>query len=188
MTDKELFETFNRDVYSFCYYMMQRREDAEDLCQETFIRALLADRSSIQDIRRWLIQIAANLCKNSLRRSKAGVIKEKLFSYRHLAATPHSVEETVEGRELALELSRLYGRLPANIRMVMILRYINGLSQQEIADMIGVPLGTVKSRINKGLSLMRKYIAKPSCPLMKGENDDEPIQLGTDGTGHFTKA
>lgn len=188
MDDKELFETYKQDVYSFCYYMMQRKEDAEDLCQETFVRALLADRSQVKEIKHWLIQIAANICKNTLSRSKTGSIKEKLFSLRYLAVPGHSVEETVENRELAHELSRLYGQLPPKIRVAMTLRYINGLTQQEISEIIHVPLGTVKSRINKGLSLMRTHMAMQPLPPKRGEECHESAKLGTGGTHHIKKA
>ncbi|KOS00606.1 RNA polymerase sigma factor, partial [Paenibacillus polymyxa] len=64
MTDRELFELYKEQIYYFCYYLMQNQADAEDVCQEVFVKALLADRSKVQDLKSWILRIASNECSN----------------------------------------------------------------------------------------------------------------------------
>jgi RNA polymerase sigma factor (sigma-70 family) len=112
MSDRELFELYKEQTYYFCYYLMQNQADAEDICQEVFVKALLADRSKVQDLKSWILRIASNECNNVLRRRKIGLMKEiRTF----LLSRPHSfnpVEESLYHRETKTELHKLYNKLP----------------------------------------------------------------------------
>ncbi|MBD0378570.1 RNA polymerase sigma factor [Paenibacillus sp. WST5] len=168
MTDRELFETYRKDIYLLCYYMLQHVSDAEDICQETFVKAFQIDRCTIEKMKPWLIRIAVNLCKNQLERSKRGKLKElKLFLLQtmHLSEPAETVFERIEGDR---QLERWLQALPVKIRAVMTLRYINDLPLAEVAEVLDIPLGTVKSRLNKGLQLAKKHLNTETKMVMKG--------------------
>lgn len=169
MTDRELFETYRTDVYYLCYYMLHNTADAEDICQEVFIKAFQSERHGIERMKPWLLRIAVNLCKNHLNRRKRGVLKElKHFlldpDRRHEAADQH-----LEREETGLEVEQWLRSLPVKIRTVMTFRYINELTLPEIAETLDIPLGTVKSRLSRGLNMVRKQIGENHAGILKGD-------------------
>jgi RNA polymerase sigma-70 factor (ECF subfamily) len=168
MTDRELFETYKRDVYRLCYCMLQHRADAEDACQETFVRALLADRSGVERLKPWLLSIAANRCKSILARRRAGAYKEVVAFLLQRPRPTEAAEAAVARKETADELAALYGKLPVKIRSAMTLRYVNELSLAEIGEALDIPVGTVKSRLNKGLELLRKRMGGQADRWLEG--------------------
>jgi RNA polymerase sigma-70 factor (ECF subfamily) len=136
--------------------MMQNRSDAEDLCQEVFVKAILADRDQVRDLKSWLLRIASNECNSVLRRRNSGWAKE-LRAYLLTRPGPSNpVEENMDQQEIKNEFERMYGKLPDNIRMVVTLRYVNDMTVPEIANVINIPEGTVKSRLNRGIKLLKK--------------------------------
>lgn len=170
MTDRELFELYKEQIYYFCYYLMQNQADAEDVCQEVFVKALLADRSKVQDLKSWILRIASNECSNVLRRRKTGLMKEiRTF----LLSCPHSfnpVEESLYHQETKTELHKLYNKLPDKIRMVVVLRYVNELTVPEISRVINIPEGTAKSRLNRGLKLLKKMVISQVKEMSSSES------------------
>jgi len=167
MNDRELFETYKEQVHRLCYFMMHNRSDAEDICQEVFVKAILTDRSQIREMKPWLLRIASNECNSVLRRRKNGWTKE-LGAY--LLSRPHlsnPVEESVDQWEIKMEFCKLYSKLPDKIRMVVTLRYMNELTVPEISNVINIPEGTVKSRLNRGIKLLQN-MAAPQVKEMIG--------------------
>ncbi|MEF2967301.1 RNA polymerase sigma factor [Paenibacillus sp. M1] len=174
MNDREMFEAHKEQIFRLCYCMMQDRSDAEDICQEVFVKAILADRSQIRDLRPWLLKIASNECRKVLKRRKSGLAKEK-FAYL-LAPPQHGnpVEEGYDRKEKEDEVNIWLNRLPEKVRVVVVLRFVNELTLREIAEVIQVPEGTVKSRLNKGTKLLRRWIdpdieLKPPVKERKGK-------------------
>ncbi|WP_211746956.1 RNA polymerase sigma factor [Paenibacillus sp. Marseille-Q4541] len=170
MTDRELFERYHEHVYRFCYYLMQNQADAEDICQEVFVKAILADRSIVRDLKSWILRIASNECNSLLRRRKNGLMKEItdfLLSRPHVG---NPVEESFDHREARTELNRLYSKLPDKIRMVVVLRYINELTVPEISSVINIPEGTVKSRLNRGLKLLKNMVVSQVKEMSSNES------------------
>lgn len=165
MTDREIFESYRNDVYYLCYYLLKNAADADDICQEVFMKAFQADRSRIERMKPWLIRIAANLCKNHLDRKKRGVLKElKHFVLQGLQRS-EAADISLMRKEGELELASWLQALPIKIRPVMALKYVHELSLAEIAESLGIPLGTAKSRLNKGLSLIKKQMNKDNQEL-----------------------
>lgn len=159
MNDHELFETYKEQVYSLCYYMMHNRSDAEDLCQEVFVKAILTDRSQVREIKPWLLRIASNECSSVLRRRKNGWTKEVSAYLRSRPFLSNPVEEGYDQRETKVEFYKLYSMLPDKVRIVFTLRYVNELTVPEISNVINVPEGTVKSRLNRGMKLLQSITA-----------------------------
>ncbi|MEJ8306531.1 RNA polymerase sigma factor [Saccharibacillus sacchari] len=164
MDDKELFENYKEAVYHYCLYMLRSRADAEDVCQEVFVKALLADRSGIDYLKAWLMKIAANECHTLLRRRTNGEMKEKRAFWLGMPLrSPQSVEQAYEKIEMSGEFEELLSRLKPKLREALLLYYMADLSTLETADALGVPIGTAKSRISRGLRALKKATEKESA-------------------------
>ncbi|WP_216671661.1 RNA polymerase sigma factor [Saccharibacillus qingshengii] len=164
--DNTLFITYKEDVFRYCLHMLRNRTDAEDICQEVFVKAMLADRDKVEHIKAWLMRIAANECHSLMRRRTNGSLKEKkAFTTSMPLRTPQSVEKEYESAETADEFGRLLSKLKPKVREAMLLYYMADLSTPETAEALGLPLGTVKSRINRGLKMLKKlYEKNPESP------------------------
>lgn len=171
MEDRELFETYKEAVYHYCLYMLRSRADAEDVCQEVFVKALLADRSGIDYLKAWLMKIAANECHSLMRRRTNGEMKEKrAFWLAVPLRSPQSVEQAYERLETSGEFEELLGRLKPKLREALLLYYMADLSTAETAQALDVPIGTAKSRISRGLRTLKKLAEKePALPEKEGE-------------------
>ncbi|AWB44730.1 RNA polymerase sigma factor [Paenibacillus sp. CAA11] len=168
-SDRELFEAYKQDVYKLCRYMTNNGTDAEDICQEVFIKALGQDRNRVTEERAWLLRIAANLCRNHYNRKKRGAYKEIRSVFLMRPSMPEQPEDEVVRQEQSDEFAQLLEDLPVKLRTTLTLRYGNGLSLEEVAQILEIPLGTVKSRIHKGLALMRKRMESQESCNGKGE-------------------
>jgi len=153
LTEKELFETYRKDVYRTCYYLLHHAEDAEDACQEIFLTAFRHDWRSVNYLKTWLMRVAVNHCINHLRKRTRA--RRQLFELRaEASAVEAPAEAAVERRETAEECRRLLQRLPEKLRAAVTLRYIHEFSLQETAAVLEIPVGTVKSRVDKGKKLL----------------------------------
>ncbi|WP_339293428.1 RNA polymerase sigma factor [Paenibacillus sp. FSL W8-0187] len=169
MTDREFFERYNKDVYRTCYYMLRNASDAEDVCQEVFIKALASGWERVEYLKTWLMRITVNHCLNHLRASKTRRMKENLLLiFQREKAAPSSLA-LVEQQETKDEWKCRMDLLPNKIKVVVMLRFTNDLPLADIAEVLRIPLGTVKSRLNKGLKLMK---------TMMDELDEEDLPLG----------
>jgi RNA polymerase sigma factor (sigma-70 family) len=90
-----------------------------------------------------------------LKKSSRFKAKEKLLRFQPVGIGEKATETIAEEREMALECVRLLRKLPGKMRAVVSLRFLNEYSLNEIADILSIPLGTVKSRLNKGLKQMK---------------------------------
>ncbi len=171
MDDRELFETYRESVYRYCLYMMGNIADAEDICQEVFIKALLANRDHLANEKAWLLRIAANECHTQFtqRNSRKRRERRAFTLYLPLLASK-SVEKQVEHGETADEFVVLLNRLPVPLREVLLLYYMGDCSTTETATILNIPVGTVKSRLHRALKKLRKY---------SNDWNDEP-QKGSD--------
>lgn len=151
-------------LYNFVFRFVSDKETAEDIVQETFLRAFRKRKEyrAIANFSTWLFTIAGNLAKSELRRRK----RWRLFSL-------HRDEESDTGIELPDETFRpdkvaessladdqiqdAIASLPENYRQVILLRDVEGMAYQEIAEIVDCPVGTVKSRVNRArLKLQQK--------------------------------
>ena len=148
---------FHSVVFGLCYRMMRHRQDAEDVTQETFLRALgsIAGFDADRPLRPWLLGIAANRCRTALGRKGRRPI------------TTDSVEESVDHRparidpdDLAGELERALGLLRTEYRMVFTLFHELGLPYEEIALAIDRPVGTVKTWLHRARAELAEYLTR----------------------------
>jgi RNA polymerase sigma-70 factor (ECF subfamily) len=124
--------------------------DADDLFQETWLRVVRARRRF--DPRRrfstWLFQIANNLCRDRFRR---GGVAARARAVLAEAPAPGAPDPS-----LRIDLARRLAALPERLREVLVLRYYRDLGESEIAELLGVPAGTVKSRLHAALRALRE--------------------------------
>jgi RNA polymerase sigma factor (sigma-70 family) len=154
LTALEFFKTFKLDVERTCFYMLQQRQDAEDMCQDVFVKAIQTGFESIENQKPWLLSITMNMCRNHLKRKN----KEFLLNRLKHIFVPVSIENSYEGKEMQSELQSKLQQLPEKIRSVLVLKYLHQMKNEEVAQILHIPIGTVKSRCNKGLKKMRQII------------------------------
>jgi RNA polymerase sigma-70 factor (ECF subfamily) len=151
-------------LYRFAYRMLNDPGAAEDAAQDALLRAYAGAGRFRPDGRfsTWILTIAANLCRSELRRRSRRT--ECAWEEAAEIAAPGSVEGAVLRRLQDEEVVRALNRLSPDHRMVLVLFYFEGLSHQEIAEVCGCALGTVKSRLHYALARLRRLMECRACP------------------------
>ena len=164
---RQLLELYQRQVYTLALRMVRQVEDAEDLAQETFVRMFRAlDRyDPSRPFPAWLFTIASRLCIDHLRRRRlrpvslfqreAGSTEERMIDVEDPGLRPDELTSHGEEERRAQEL---IDSLPPHYRIVVLLRHQQGLSYEEIADALHLPLGTVKARIHRARALLKRRL------------------------------
>jgi RNA polymerase sigma-70 factor (ECF subfamily) len=155
-----LIEQYQHRLLRYLVYLTGNRELAEDLFQETWIRVL--ERGHQYDGRHefstWLYAVARNLTIDYLRRksplSLDGLMEDEEHAPLEPADTRPLAWEVVQQREQAERISAVLVSIPAECRETLVLRFQEGLPLEEIARVTGAPLGTVKSRLYRGLNML----------------------------------
>ena len=163
----DIVSLYQHKLYQVCYRMLANKQESEDIAQEAFVRAYMNLHTFDQKRKfaTWLYRIATNLCIDRIRKKKpdyyldaevAGT--EGLDMYSQIAADDQLPEEQVEQMELQDRIQYEIGCLPDKYRSVIVLKYIEELSLQEISEILDMPLGTVKTRIHRGREALRKQL------------------------------
>ena len=155
---ESLMETYGTQVKRLCCLYLRDASLAEDAAQETFIKAWrsLASFRSESSERTWLMRIAVNTCRDALRTSWFRRLDRRVTPEELPLASPGPQEPA---------LAQAITRLPARDREVILLRYYEQLSPDEIAHMLRQPLNTVKSRLARAKKKLKQ--------LLEGWNDDD---------------
>jgi RNA polymerase sigma-70 factor (ECF subfamily) len=143
-----------RSLYGTAYRLTRNPDDAQDLVQETYVRALrsFGRYTPGTNIRAWLFTILHRVRVDALRR--AGRSPETV----DLADHEPGVRANQDAMALGADLGRALEGLPEAFRMAVVLRDVEGLSYEEIGTAVGVPIGTVMSRIHRGRALLREAL------------------------------
>jgi len=162
---EDLVRTYARRVYSICYRFTGRESEAQDLTQEVFFkvfRNVRSFRSGEGSFGVWLARLTRNLLIDHYRRSKnervTSSIEDQLPMLEEKAAIEGRTEAVLAGREASEALQKALAKLSPDLRETVILRDIEGLEYREIAQVLGVPEGTVKSRLNRGRSELARAL------------------------------
>jgi RNA polymerase sigma-70 factor (ECF subfamily) len=169
---RELLRRYERPVFSLIYRMVRDRELAEDLAQETFIKALNALDSYRPEYKfsSWIFKIANNAAIDQLRRRELDTLS---LDGAPGAETPEAIEATslqiggkgespleeLEAKEIGTAIERAIGRLRPEYRSCILLRHVEGRAYEEIAEMLDLPLGTVKTYIHRARNELRTYLS-----------------------------
>ena len=151
------------DVYTLARYLMRNTQDAEDAVQECYLRALRHfDSYRGPAMKPWLLAILRNVCNAEFaRRSKEEVptdysqdetLAEEMPMWQEPQASP---EKMMVRQQDTATIRRLVAELPEPFREAIVLREMNNLSYQEIAQVAGVPVGTVMSRLARARVMLR---------------------------------
>jgi RNA polymerase sigma-70 factor, ECF subfamily len=162
----ELILRWERPIYALAYRTIGREEDARDLCQETFLRAFraLPGFRGQAKFSSWLYRIALNLCRDWMRKERRAPLVQvpegaDPVELAAAAEPSESIEDLVSRRDLSRVVARVMAQLPEDQRTAIVLKEYHGLTFQEIADLMGCPLSTVKTRLYQGLNVVRRDLA-----------------------------
>lgn len=169
---RELVRRYERPVFSLVFRMVRNRELAEDLSQETFIKVLNALDSYRPEYKfsSWVFKIANNAAIDHLRRRELDTLSIEGSPH---AETPQMIEATalqlgergetaleeVENKELGGEIERAIAKLRPEYRTCILLRHVEGRAYEEIAEILNLPLGTVKTYIHRARNELRITLA-----------------------------
>lgn len=166
---ERLIEKYQHVAYNIAYRMVGNEEDAKDITQEAFIKVFKSITSFREDssFSTWLYRIVMNTCKDELRKKKLKVVSiDRDIEVGESSVTfeipdhTYSPEVVYEKKQLHAMLSQALTDLPEQNRIVVIMRDVQGFSYEDIAECINIPVGTVKSRINRGRHMLREMITK----------------------------
>ena len=164
---EEIVQNYTRRIYNLAYRFTSRADSAEDLTQEVFIRvyrSLEQYNPKQGDLQNWLMRLARNLVIDDYRKRQRAPQDEaaddlEVHQY-HLRAAGSSAQREIERRELGAQVQAGIDKLSPDLRTCVILRDIEELSYQEIVDLLKIPEGTVKSRINRGRIELAKILRR----------------------------
>ena len=171
----DLISLYEKKIYNYCLRMTDRREDAEDLTQEVFVRvykALKGFKGNSQ-FSTWIFRIAHNICIDHYRKSKLTTFSlnqprnEEDQREMDLPSEDPTPEEEALRKEQQEFLLKCIEELRPEYKTVIILRDIQHHSYEEIAEILDVPLGTVKSHISRARSALRETVR----PLLQGGDE-----------------
>ncbi|HEX4166114.1 MAG TPA: sigma-70 family RNA polymerase sigma factor [Bryobacteraceae bacterium] len=164
---EELVQVYTRRVYSICYRFTNRDTEAQDLTQEVFLRVfrtLGSFRAGEGSFTVWLSRLTRNLLVDHYRRSKqeriTDGIEEKLAILEEKTAQFSRADGMVAGREAGELLQAALQKLSPELREAVILRDLQEMEYREIARVLQVPEGTVKSRLNRGRAELARVLRR----------------------------
>lgn len=159
---RELVDRYQARIFNMAYRMLHNREEAEDITQEAFLNVFRAIDSFKGDrFSPWIYKIASNLCLDYLRRRRLPTVsldapvKADMDVAREIADNTSLPEEEALSEALGLDIQRAIDSLPERYRVVTVLRHIEDLTYEEIAEVLGIPLGTVKTRLFRAREMLR---------------------------------
>lgn len=172
LAHRDLLRRYERPIFSLIFRMVRDRELAEDLSQETFVKALNALDSYRPEFKfsSWIFKIANNAAIDQLRRRQLDTLS---LDGAPNAETPDAIEATalqigsgqespleeVEAREIGSAVEVAIGKLRPEYRSCIMLRHVEGLAYEEIAQTLDLPLGTVKTYIHRARHELRRHLA-----------------------------
>jgi RNA polymerase sigma-70 factor (ECF subfamily) len=167
-----LVRTHTRRVYGFCYRFTGRDTEAQDLTQEVFLRvfrSLKSYRSDEGAFVTWLTRLSRNLLIDHYRRTRqervTESIEEQLPTIEGKEAAGARPDGLLAGREASEALQAALARLSPDLREAVILRDLQEMDYREIAQVLKIPEGTVKSRINRGRAELARVLRQQKVTL-----------------------
>ena len=164
----EVVARYKAKIYNYLYRMTGSADDAEDLTQEVFIRMYTSIDSfrGQSSLNTWLFRIAGNLCIDRFRRARNRAAAYSLDApagdddlASEVPDTTYEPHRMLENAEMAEQIQMALSKLPDKLRSTLLLHDIEGLPYEEIAQVVGCPLGTVKSRLFNARIQLRQHLA-----------------------------
>lgn len=169
---EDLVRRYRNEVYALCFYFTRNREDAWDLSQEVFIKAwrALSRFRGDSSFKTWLMRIAANHSKDHLKKRRI-----QLTEYDDALQVPDNRDNRTprseaEAKEIGTAIDAAVRQLPPKLQMAFILREYQGLSYQEMAEVMACNMGTVMSRLFNARRRLQQILAP--LGLLEGYSND----------------
>lgn len=165
-----IVRTHQDRVYAFCLRMLADREDALDIAQEVFLSAYrnMAGFRGEASLSTWLLRIAANRSLNRIRQRATRAAREVMSiepqedgdsPFQPPGREEDRPDRMMESRETRKILEAAIANLDEDSRMLVLLSDVEGFSYEELSEAVGIPLGTVKSRLHRARMALRKMLA-----------------------------
>jgi RNA polymerase sigma-70 factor, ECF subfamily len=161
----QLVIRWERPIYALAYRVIGREEEARDVVQETFLRAFRGIKNFRGQAKfsSWVYRIALNLCRDWIRRERRAPLQAApegvdLVELAAEQGPAESIEELVARHDLSKAVAEAMALLPDEQRTAIVLKEYHGMTFQEIADLQGCPLSTVKTRLYQGLTVLRRHL------------------------------
>lgn len=163
----ELLQSYQKRVYSVCYRMLRNVDEAADLTQDTLVRLVenLHKYDGRAKLSTWIIRIAMNACISHMRKTKvrksvdqAGPFEGSLVGVVNTAEL--SSDDRVEQQETHSLLDKAMMSLDPDMRSVLVLRDMQGLEYEQLAEALEIPVGTVKSRLFRARAALRNAMIR----------------------------
>lgn len=158
---EKCIDDYGRDIYAFCRQLTNSRQEADELYQDTFLKAmeLLSKIEMTENPKSYLLSIALRLCKNSrrkyVRRKRIADMESLTEEKQDTNKCSYSPEDEVIEKETALMVRKAVNELADKYRLPVLLYYMEELSLQDIAGVLKIPKGTVKSRLYQARKILR---------------------------------
>jgi len=166
---REIVSRYKDSLYAFLRYFLNRHDLVEDVFQETFLQ-LFTSRESFDTsraLRPWLFTIAANKAKDALRKQQRtaaipiGTIAESQeFSFddvlNALTSDTTTPYDKLQKGETSAQVRKIIANMPENLREILVLAYFNRFSYKQMAQILSIPIGTVKSRLHTAVGRFAK--------------------------------
>jgi RNA polymerase sigma-70 factor (ECF subfamily) len=164
----QLVSRWERPIYALAYRTLGREEEARDVVQDAFLRAFrgLKGFKGEAKFSSWLYRITLNLCRDWIRRERRAPLvqvpegDDSMNLAEQMPSPDESVEDLVSRREMSRAVSLAMAELPEEQRTAIMLKEYQGLTFQEIAELLDCPLSTVKTRLYQGLSVLRRRLER----------------------------
>src|SRR5499427_933615 len=158
-----LVRRWERQIYGLTLRMLGRDDEARDATQETFLSAYrnLPKFRGEAKFSSWIYRIALNICNTRLRgrsRNVVSIDEQQEASGFEVAADTDDLAGGIQKEQIARHVRRALQGLPAEMRQVIVMKEYEGLKFSEIADVLGIPISTVKTRMYTGLTELRKRL------------------------------
>ena len=149
--------THARLVFRVAYSVVRNREDAEDVAQETYIRLMRQDLRKIEDPRLWLARVAWRIAVDRVRKHPMQSLDAD-DQYHDIADDAPRADQTVLEAELQAQLEKMIEALPKALREAVRLSTVDGMTSADVAEVLGIPEGTVRTRMSRARQMLREKL------------------------------
>ncbi len=175
---EEIIGLYEKKVFSTIYYMVKNDNEVEDIAQEVFIKIYrnLKNFKEESSLYTWIYRITINVCIDELKKRKKVVYLDEKIETKEgelevqLQDDGKSPSDLAEDQDVKDRLKKCIDRLPENQKIMIILRDIKGFTYMEIAEMMKINLGTVKSKISRARSALKELLEEDGTFLEYDES------------------
>lgn len=155
-----LIERYKTALYRFCYHLTSNKQEADDLFQDTWVKAVekIRQYDNSRAFNVWLFSIAMNNYRDKYRKAKRWLSKLTDVFGENIQSEEPTAAEHVEGKEVKDLLVKCINELKDSYRIPLILYYYKEISYEDIAKILDIPLGTVKSRLNSAKKKLKEIM------------------------------